>query len=385
MFKRALQPEIEKAAKKLPVVTINGPRQSGKTTLVRALFPHKPYVNLEALDIREFATQDPRRFLEQYPEGAVLDEIQNVPKLLSYIQTIVDEKERAGLYILTGSHQLELHQAISQSLAGRTAILTLLPMSLKEIEDAEIELTLDEALLTGGYPRIYNSELNPTKTYREYVQTYIERDVRQLIHIKDLVQFQRFIRLCAGRVGQLLNVESLGNDVGVSSHTIKNWLSILEASYVIVRLAPYFENFGKRIVKTPKLYFTDVGLLSFLLGIETVEQLKRDPLRGNIVENLVLLELIKARLNLGLDPNLYFFRDSHGHEVDIIYKNGHQLLPIEVKSAMTYTSDFSKRIHYFQQLVGERAPKGYIIYAGHLETTLQSIELINYKKSSQII
>lgn len=385
MYKREIAKELLNLAQSYPVVTVIGPRQSGKTTLVQAVFPDKPYVNLEALDLREMAQLDPRSFLEKYPDGAILDEIQRVPSLLSYIQVIVDQTQKEGLFILTGSHQLELHQAISQSLAGRTALLRLLPLDCRELSDAGIELPLDELLLKGGYPRIYKDNLDPVKAYRNYLQTYIERDVRQLVHIKDLSQFQRFLRVVAGRVGQILSYESLANDVGISSKTVKEWLSILEASFILILLQPYFENFGKRSIKSPKVYFTDVGVVSSLLGIETVAQMERDPLRGNLVENFVLLELMKARLNAGLEPELYFFRDAHGHEVDIIFRSAHELVPIDVKAAKTFHSAFVKNLDYFQALCPERACRGGIIYSGSEEQNLGWIKLLHYSHAAELV
>lgn len=385
MYYRHLSSELRTLAASYPVVTITGPRQSGKTTLVRHLFPEKPYVSLEPLDVRELARSDPRYFLGQFPQGAILDEIQQVPTLLPYIQTIVDDSSLKGHFILTGSHQIELHQTIVQSLAGRTALLRLLPMSLLELEEAGIVLTLDEALLKGGYPRIYKDDLDPTKAYRNYFQTYVERDVRQLINIKNLTQFQRFMHLCVGRIGQLLNLESLGNDVGVSSVTIKEWLSILEASFVIIRLQPYFENFGKRVTKAAKLYFTDVGLATYLLGIESIEQLRRDPLRGNLVENLVFLELIKARLNRGVDPQLYYFRDAHGHEVDLIFQSANQLIPIEIKSSQTYNGEFLKNLNFFHKLVGARAQESFVVYTGIQEQAIGTTKLLNYRHAGSIV
>ncbi len=385
MYVRTLQAELESLAQGYPVVTVTGPRQSGKTTLVQQTFPHKPYVNLEIPDVKEMAHTDPRSFLGKYPSGAILDEIQTVPQLLSYIQGIVDANQEKGFFILTGSHQLELHQSITQSLAGRTALATLLPMSLSELENAKIQLSLDEALLKGGFPRIFTDKLDPSKAYRNYFQTYIERDVRQLIHIKDLIQFQRFVRLCAGRIGQLLNLEGLAGDVGISAHTVREWISVLEASFIIVRLAPYYENFGKRIVKSPKLYFTDVGLACYLLGIENEAQLSRDPLRGNLVENLVVLELMKARLNRGKDPQLYFFRDAHGHEVDVIFQSGHTLIPIEIKASQTFNSDFLKNLAYFQTIVGGRAPTGFLVYAGMMEQHVGPFQLLHYTHAAKAL
>ncbi|SCA64189.1 Uncharacterized protein Mb2031c [Chlamydiales bacterium SCGC AG-110-P3] len=385
MYKRHCENELRDLAAQYPVVTVTGPRQSGKTTLVRYVFSSKPYVNLENPDSRELADSDPRRFLSQYPEGAVLDEIQRCPVLLSYIQVIVDESGQKGMYILTGSLQLELHEAVTQSLAGRTALLSLWPMSLAELSSAAIELSLDEYLLLGGFPRVHQDQLNPTKAYRNYFQTYVERDLRTLINVKDLSQFQRFVRLCAGRIGHLVNFEGLSSEVGVSSHTIKNWISILETSFVTFRLAPYFENLGKRLVKSPKLYFCDVGFACYLLGIETLEQLARDPLRGQLVENLVVLELTKLRQAQGLDPNLYFFRDAHGHEVDVIFKSANQLIPIEVKSAKTFNKRFLQQLNYFRSLVGERCPAAYLVYDGDLEQIVGGIELLNFRKVGQAL
>lgn len=388
MFKREIATELKELATKYPVITVIGPRQSGKTTLVRHEFPEKEYANLEAPDIREMAETDPRSFLDRYPNGAILDEIQRVPQLLSYIQTIVDESEQKGLFILTGSHQLELHQAISQSLAGRTALLTLLPMSLNELIQAGIDLSLDESLIRGGYPRIFKEQLDSAQTYkayRNYFQTYVERDLRQLINVKDLSQFERFVRICAGRIGQIVNLEEIGGEVGVSSHTIKEWLSILEASFILFRLQPYFDNFGKRMIKSPKLFFIDVGLAAYLLGIENPLQMNRDPLRGHLVENLVIVELMKWRYNQGLDPQLYYYRDVQKNEIDVIFKNGDQLVPIEIKSSQTYHSEFLQKLEFFQQLAKSRAPEGYLIYAGDQEQKIRSIHLLNYKNSVSAI
>lgn len=385
MFQRKILSELQGLANQYPVVTVVGPRQSGKTTLVRHAFPNKPYVNLEELDTRGLAISDPRGFLDLYPEGAILDEIQRAPQLLSYIQVRVDQNESKGMYFLTGSHQLELHQAITQSLAGRTALLTLLPMSLEELRLANINLSLDELFLLGGYPRIHKDKLDPTKAYRNYFQTYIERDVRQLVNVKDLMQFERFIRICAGRIGQVINLEGIGGEVGVSSHTVKEWISILEASFIIFRLQPYFENFGKRVIKSPKLFFTDIGLATYLLEIENAIQISRDPLRGNLMENFVILELLKWRLNQGLDPHLYYYRDVQKNEIDVIFKSGNNLTPIEIKSSKTFNSEFLNKVQFFQKLVQKRSPKGYVIYAGEQEQTIHSICLLNYINATKAI
>lgn len=385
MYPRILAKPLKALSKQYPVVTLLGPRQSGKTTLVKQCFPNHTYINLEEPDTRLFAKEDPRGFLKGYSGNLILDEIQRVPDLLSYIQVIVDSKQKKGHFILTGSHQFELHQSITQSLAGRTALLTLLPLSLAELQAAGEALTLDQALFNGFYPRVYQDKLNPTQVYRDYFKTYVERDVRQLINIKDLSLFEKFIHICAGRVGTILNINQLSNDTGISTRTVEQWLSLLEASFIIYKLQPYYENFGKRVIKSPKFYFTDVGLLSYLLGIENPKQLFRDPLRGNWVENLVILELVKARLNSNLDPNLYYFRDSHQHEVDVIFKRGSELTPIEIKASQTFNSDFLKGLHYFEKLVSDRVNKGYLVYAGDQERTIGNIYVRNFRHADLIV
>lgn len=384
-FIRTAADIIQKSAQDYPVVTIVGPRQAGKTTLSRSLFRHLPYANLEDPDVLAFALHDPRGFLDQFPEGAVLDEIQNAPKLLSFIQVIVDEKKQNGLFILTGSQQLELGEAVSQSLAGRTALVTLLPLSIKELAAQKVDLSLDEYLLRGFLPRVYAQNLEPATAYRNYVKTYLERDVRKISKVHDLLLFQKFLRLCAARVGCILNQESLSNEVGVSATTINHWFSILEASYLVFRIQPYFESFGKRMIKSPKIYFFDVGLVSYLLDIETTSQISRDPLRGHLVENLIVLELIKARLNRGLEPNLYFYRDNHGHEIDLIYKKAHELIPIEIKSAKSFDPSFIKKLIYFRELAGDRVPTGYLVYSGELTYKVEGFQLMNFKNVSEII
>ena len=367
-----------------PIVTVLGPRQSGKTTLVRRLFSHKPYVSLENPDDRQFAEQDPRGFLETYPDGAILDEIQRLPILLSYLQGIVDNQSTKGLFILTGTHQHELHESVSQSLAGRTAILTLLPLCLSELPIELQNQELDYYLYHGMYPRIYRDKLEPTKFYRNYLQTYIERDVRKMVNIKDLSLFQRFIKLCASRVGQLFNASNISNELGVSSNTVQHWLSILEASFVVYRLQPYFENFGKRMIKSPKLYFTDVGLATYCLDIHKQEQLARDPLRGNLVENFVMSEFIKQRTNRGLEFNGYFYRDSNDREVDLLIKSGNQLIPIEIKSSKTFHPDFLKGLHYFKDIAKDRFTKGFLIYAGEREQRIQDFFVTQFRHIKKI-
>lgn len=381
MIERALTSELIAMSKQYPVVTVTGPRQSGKTTLVRHVFAKKPYVNFEALDTRELAREDPRRFLAQFPKGAVFDEIQRVPDLLSYIQVIVDEQKINGFFILTGSHQLLLHEAITQSLAGRTALLNLYPLSLQELKNAGFHDSTDALLLKGGFPRIYEQTLDATKNHRYYLETYLERDVRQMINVKNLSLFSKFLKLCAGRIGSLLDMTSLSNDVGISVPTLHEWLSILEASFIVFRLYPYYENFGKRIIKSPKLYFCDVGLASYLLGIENTTQISRDPLRGFLFENLVILELMKSRVNQGLEPHLYYYRDTHQHEVDVIIQSGHELIPVEIKSSQTFDRAFLKNLHYFQQIVPSRTSHGFLIYDGATEQRLENITLLNFHQS----
>ena len=344
LIKRSIEKEILLLLKEYPVVTVLGPRQAGKTTLTKQLTVHEyvqgeayEYCNLEIPEHRDFALQDPKAFLNQFKSRVILDEIQRVPMLLSYIQARVDEHAINGEFVLMGSHQLELKTAIAQSLAGRTGILTLLPLSIEEMSKAEIVFESFETYAFQGFlPRIYDQKQRPRQAWSNYYQTYVERDVRLLIQLKNVSLFEKFLKLLAGRVGQVFNANSLANDVGVDAKTIKHWLSILEASFIIFKLPPYFENFGKRVIKSPKYYFIDVGLLVFLLGIEKPEQITRDPLVGAIFENLIVIEMLKMRLNQGELANLYYYRDSNGHEVDILLQQGRELIGIEVKSSSTY-------------------------------------------------
>ena len=376
MFKRELTPHLQELAKKYPVVTLLGPRQSGKTTLVRAAFPQKPYVNMEDAETRALATFDSKSFLEGYPEGAIFDEVQRTPHLLSAIQVKVDEADQKGMFILTGSHQAELHSAVAQSLAGRTSILRLLPLSLQEMREANIHDSLEEIILKGGYPKIYKENLPVSNAYSSYFQTYVERDVRQILQVKDLIQFERFIKLTASRIGQLINYASLATDVGVSSTTIKEWIAVLEATYILIRLEPYFENFGKRMIKSPKLYFADTGLACHLLGIDSVEQLRKDSLYGHLFENWVIVELTKARYNEALDPRLYFYRDTSGKEVDLLFQKGSRLVPIEIKSSKTFSTSFLEGLYYFHEEASSRAEGGFLIYAGQQTQKVGPFQLL---------
>ena len=346
------------------MVTVFGPRQSGKTTLVRMTFPDKPYFSLEYPDIRSAAETDPRGFLDDVPDGAILDEVQRLPELLSYLQGIVDERLRAGMFILTGSHQPDVHQGVSQTLAGRTALLTLLPFALSELRKYKETWDAWEIIVKGAYPRLHQENLSPNRFYNAYIQTYVERDVRSLINLKDLGLFQQFLTLLAGRVGQVVNYTSLGNDIGVSGGTIKSWMSVLKASFVIFELKPYYENINKRVIKSPKVYFHDTGLVSHLLGIETPDQARRDPLRGGLYENVIILEILKYLHNRGERPDLYFYRDTHGNEVDLIIRRRRTLIPVEIKSAATFTEGFLKGIERFRGLVGDRAQDGCVLYDG---------------------
>ena len=377
MIPRLISDELQEAFKEYPVVTVFGPRQSGKTTLVRMNFPDKPYYSLEEPDVRLAVQADPRGFLQGIPEGAILDEVQRLPELLSYIQGVVDAKSQSGMFILTGSHQPEVHQAVSQTLAGRTAILTLLPFSVGELKSYREKWDPFELIVTGMFPRIHEEGLKPTRFFNGYLQTYVERDVRALINLKDLRLFQHFLILLAGRIGQVINYASLSNDVGVSSTTIKNWISVLKASFIIVELPPFFENIGKRVIRSPKIYFTDTGLAAHLLGIVTGDQASRDPLRGGLYENLVILEFFKAHLNSGKRPDLYFYRDTHGNEVDLIVKNRRKLIPIEIKSAATFTPQFLKGIERFRKAMEGPCEKGFVFYGGDRRMTVRDIQVLN--------
>ncbi len=383
LVQRQIEGVLRNQSQQYPVITLTGPRQSGKTTLAKMVFPDKEYISLEDLDIREFAKQDPRGFLNKLPDGGIIDEVQRVPDLLSYIQTIVDNKQIMGQFILTGSAQFELLESITQSLAGRTAMLKLLPFSFNELQKISSLSKTDEFLLYGFFPGIHRRHLNPTNAYRNYVETYLERDVRKIKNIHNISLFKKFVHLCAGRVGQIFNKENLANEVGVSQPTIQSWVSVLEASYIVFFLQPFFENFNKRVIKSPRLYFYDVGLASYLLGIENEKQIERDPLRGALFENLVITELMKYRLNQAKDPQLYFFRDNHGNEVDVLFQYGHSLLPIEIKSASTFNKTLLKGLQYFSKLTGDRVSKAVLAYAGDVEQTVNFINIINYRNISR--
>lgn len=385
IIKRNISAELSKLSRQYPVITITGPRQSGKTTLVKSVFPEKAYYTFEDPDTRHLALNDARSFLRKINGGAIFDEIQRVPEILSYLQGEVDQKRKPGRFILTGSQQLNLVGNITQSLAGRTALLKLLPFSIDETKKiTKKQFDVDDYLYQGFYPGVYSHKLDPTKAYRNYYETYIERDLRQLININDLHLFQKFVKLCAGRIGNIFVASHLAGEVGVSAPTIHKWVSLLEASYIVFFLYPYYENFGKRMIKAPKLYFYDTGIASYLLGLENIKQLDRDPLRGALFENLVIMELIKVRYDKGLDHNLYFYRDSHQNEVDVIYKDGNELVPIEIKSAETFDNNFFRGLKYFKNIIPRKIKKSFLVYAGNIEQTVNEVMLINYKNSSLI-
>lgn len=377
MIIRDITEELTESVKEYPVTTVFGPRQSGKTTLVRMTYPDKPYFSLETPDIRMAAETDPRGFLDDIPEGAILDEIQQVPQLLSYIQSIVDEKQARGMFILTSSHQPDVHQAVSQTLAGRTALLTLFPFSLHELYNYKDNWQAFEIISKGAFPRLHQEDLDAGRFYNGYVQTYVERDVRTLINVKDLTQFQQFLTLLAGRTGQIVNYTSLGNDTGLSAVSVKKWISILKASFVVFELPPFFENIKKRTVKSPKIYFTDTGLLCHLLGIETREQAQRDPLRGGLYENFVILEVLKSFYNRGIRPDLCFYRDSHGNEVDLVIRRKRRLIPVEIKSSATFTNTFLKGIRRFREVTKTPCDEGYVFYSGEEKYHLEDVYIRN--------
>ncbi|MBE6366219.1 MAG: ATP-binding protein [Lentisphaerae bacterium] len=384
MIPRKIQTELAQLAKEYKVITITGPRQSGKTTLAEMQFPDYDYVNLEDPETRMLAEKDAKEFLHRHPAPVIIDEIQRLPLLLSYIQVECDKSNKKGQYILTGSHQPALKAGISQSLAGRTAILQLLPLSIAELREAGIIMERDEYIFKGFMPQLYEENIDVTRFYRNYYMTYVERDARQLVNIKNFSAFEIFLKLLAGRIGQLVNLQSISNDVGVSASTISEWLSILEASYIIFRLPPYFENFGKRLTKSAKIYFTEVGLAAYLLDLENPEMVTRDPLMGNLFENMVVAEALKARYNRGKDAGLYFFRDSNNMEIDLLQSAGRKLYPFEIKAARTYSNDFAKNIKKFRQLNNKTA-NGAVIYSGEQEQNVGEVELLNFTSTGNKI
>ena len=368
-------------ARGFPIVAITGPRQSGKTTLARAAFPGLPYVSLEDPDTREFALADPRGFLARFADGAVLDEAQRCPALFSYLQGIVDERPVMGRFVLTGSQQFGMLSSITQSLAGRVGLVQLLPFSLRELRDAGVQPeTLDALLWRGGYPPIHDRALDPADWLANYVATYLERDVRQLLAVKDLGLFQRFVKLCAARTGQILNLSALGADCGIAHVTAREWLGVLEASYLVTLLRPYHRNYGKRLVKSPKLCFLDTGLAAYLLGIRDPASLGIHAQRGALFETLVVSELIKARFNAGRAADLHFWRDSTGHEVDVLFADAAgKLQAVEVKSGATFAGDWVDAIGRWQRFAGDEAGTPWIVYGGDESYQRQGVRAISWR------
>jgi len=367
-IKRNAEKKLLKFAKQYPVVTITGPRQSGKTTLCQHVFPNRKYVSLEDLDNRNYALNDPRGFLSEYSNGVIIDEVQRVPGLLSYIQSIVDKNKMKGEFILTGSSQFELSRTISQSLAGRTALLKLFPFSYLELFDSSEYSAqwINSILYKGFYPRIHSDNLDATEAMSAYIETYVERDVRQLYEVKDLNLFSTFLKLIASRTGQLLNYSNIADDCGVTIPTIKNWVSILEQSYIIFLLQPYHSNIKKRLIKTPKVYFYDVGLCAYLNGVKREEHIGALPIKGSLFENFVIAEILKMNAHNSFKDEFYFFRDKNKKEVDLLINKGLEIRPYEIKSALTYNSDYIKNLKYLAALT-ESDKIGDIIYGGETQ------------------
>jgi predicted AAA+ superfamily ATPase len=377
-IQRDISAHLLSAAKDYPVITLTGPRQSGKTTLCRMIFPQLPYANLEDPEVRAYARDDAKAFLGAFPNGAVIDEFQHVPDLASYIQIMVDNPGFKGTFVLTGSQNLAVRNSVSQSLAGRTAIIELLPLSWPEVAPMMSNASTDQLLFQGFYPRIYDQQLDPSRTLSDYIATYVERDLRQISMIHDLSLFQKFLGLCAGRVGQVLNLESLGNDTGISQTTARQWLSLLEASYIGFRLQPYFANISKRLIKTPKFYFYDVGLAAHLMGICDAGQLRNHPLRGMLFENMVVVEIKKHFLNQGLRPQMFFYRDSNGIEVDLVLDLAGHSVPIEIKSAATLSTALFKGIEQFMKIMPS-AQHPALVYDGTQHHQQRGAQVLNFR------
>jgi hypothetical protein len=378
MIERSIASHLKRLAGQYPIVTLTGPRQSGKTTLCRMVFPDKDYVSLENPDTRQQAQGDPRGFLSQYPAGVILDEIQRVPELVSYLQEKVDTDDTPGRYILTGSQQFEVSNTINQSLAGRTALLRLLPFTLAEAYAQQLP-TIDEILYTGFYPRIHDKKLNPTEASSFYVETYVQRDVRSLLNVKDLNLFERFIKLCAAHAGQLVNYATWSNSLGLDQKTIKAWLSILEASYIVFTLSPHSGNYSKRIVKTPRLYFYDVGIAAYLLDIRSPSHVQNHPLRGALFENLVVAEMIKQRFNAVKNNNFFFYRDRNGLEVDVVAEEGNTITPVEIKSSQTFLPAMASGLEKYQVIAedsGKTVVNPVLVYGGTSKLQFKGIRIL---------
>ncbi len=378
---RDLKDEIISQSRYFPVITITGPRQSGKTTLCKQMFPDYHYVNLEDIAKTEIIKQNPKAFLEIHSQGLIVDEAQQYPDLFSYVQVVVDENPESHI-VLTGSSNFALLQSVTQSLAGRTAVLTLLPLSLSELGKERLTAPTDTIMLNGGYPSVWAKNIPVQTVSKNYYNTYIERDLRQLINIKELSKYQVFIRLCAGRTGTEFNASALSNEVGVSVPTIHEWLSTLEASYIVFRISPFFRNVGKRLIKSPKIYFYDTGLLCFLLGIENENHLQTHPLRGAIFENMVVLEFLKNRFNAGKLSNLYFYRDKSQREIDIVQEFADTFKAYEIKSASVFHPNFMHNLNYLKNLLNEKLTSTQVIYDGEIELKSSKNGIVNFRNIS---
>lgn len=378
MINRDAEKKSQALAKKFKALAITGPRQSGKTTIAKKLFKNKPYVSLENPDTRSFAEKDPRRFLSQFPDGAILDEVQRVPDLFSYLQEILDDTKKKGLFILTGSNNFTMQGNISQTLAGRIGFINLLPLSFNELKNTRFK-SFDENkfMLHGGYPAVYDEKHNPSDWYMSYIRTYVERDVRQLKNIGMLYSFEKFMRLCAARTGQELNMSNLSIEAGVDVKTIQSWLGILENSFIIFLLRPHFKNFNKRVVKRPKLYFYDTGLACALLGIHTAKELSLNMYRGHLFESMVISEILKTRFNNALPSDLYYWRDNSGHEIDIIIDRAGHLFPVEIKSTQTPMEHLFGNIQFWNSLSKNKG--GAVIYSGKSQDRSKHFKFINWK------
>lgn len=386
MISREIEQKLRSLSRKFRVISITGPRQSGKTTLVRKVFPKKPYLSFENSDVIAASEKDPRGFLYQYRDGAVFDEVQRVPQLFSYLQQLVDETNKPGHFILTGSQNFLLLEKITQSLAGRVAILKLLPLSINELKKQKMDFgAYEDFIFQGFYPEIFDRKIQPQDFFPGYIQTYVERDVRQIKNIPDLRLFSNFLKICAGRTGQLVNLSSLSSDCGITHKTASSWLSVLEASFIIHLVNPYFRNFNKRLVKMPKLYFFDTGLACSLLGIENVSQLSTHYLRGALFENFIFNEFLKTRFNNGKTSNLYFWRDKLGREIDCIVEKSGDPIPIEIKSGKTFNDDFLKDLITWNKLSKRNPKKSYLVYGGDLSFKQKEVTLVGWKELGKLL
>ena len=374
---------LKELASSFKAIAITGPRQSGKTTLAKSFFLNKPYITLENPTDRNLALADPISFLSAFPNGAVLDEAQKAPELFSYLQGILDSDDEKGKFVLTGSNNFLLLESISQSLAGRVGYLDLLPFSIHESELCpQPPATLEENIFLGGYPSVVHDRTKPDAWVASYVRTYVERDVRLVKNISDLMTFQRFLYLCAGRIGQQINLTNLANDTGVDHKTIQSWLGVLQASYIVYTLPSYYKNFNKRLTKTPKLYFYDTGLACYLLGIKNASELTNHGYRGPLFENFIITELLKNRYNKGQRSNLYYWRDSSGNEIDVLIDNGSSQIPLEIKSAATLNMDFFKGLAYWEKLTGQMG--GHLVYSGEGSRSHKNFSVFNWKDTGNL-